>query len=113
MHKAGLIEAIKSRLSDKSITHDQVVEVVEAFFDVIIREVARNDRVTITGFGVFKRVDRAARTGRNPHTGSSVSIDEKVMPRFVPAKAFEDYVSDPGTLPDDRSVGKRRPAETD
>jgi DNA-binding protein HU-beta len=47
---------------------------VDAVFDAIQEAVAQGDRVAITGFGVFEKVERAARTGRNPQTGEPLSI---------------------------------------
>ena len=77
MNKADLVEALEERLGGKKAAADAL----EAIFDVIIREVARGGRVGITGFGTFERVDRAARTGRNPRTGDSVRIESTALPR--------------------------------
>ena len=59
---AELIDALESRLGSKKVASDAL----EAFLDVVIREVAKGGKVGITGFGTFERADRAARTGRNP-----------------------------------------------
>ena len=65
MNKADLVDRLEVRLGSKKAA----LEAVEAVVDVIIREVAAGNKVGITGFGTFERVDRAARTGRNPRTG--------------------------------------------
>jgi DNA-binding protein HU-beta len=66
---------------------------VEAVFDAIQEAVARGEKVAITGFGVFEKVDRAARTGRNPATGEPVEVKASSVPKFRPGSEFKDYVS--------------------
>jgi DNA-binding protein HU-beta len=66
---------------------------VEAVFDAIQEAVARGEKVAITGFGVFEKVDRAARTGRNPATGEPVEVKASSVPKFRPGSEFRAYVS--------------------
>ena len=108
MNKADLVEALEGRLGGKKAASDAL----EAIFDVIIREVARGGKVGITGFGTFERVDRAARTGRNPRTGDSVRIDSTAVPKFRPGTAFKMYVAEPATLPKGQPAAARAAAGT-
>ncbi len=108
MNKADLVDALESRLGGKKAASDAL----EASFDVIIREVARGGKVGITGFGTFERVDRAARTGRNPRTGDSVRIDSTAVPKFRPGTAFKMYVAEPATLPKGQPAAARAAAGT-
>lgn len=103
MNKADLIEVLAPRLGGRA----QAATAVEALVDVVLREVAAGGSVTITGFGVFERIDRAARTGRNPRTGEAVPIAATSTPRFRPATYFKDVVSDPSGLPTDGLAGVR------
>ena len=66
---------------------------LEAVFDVIIREVAKGNKVGITGFGTFEKVSRAARTGRNPRTGEPMSIKASAQPKFKAGKGLKDAVN--------------------
>jgi DNA-binding protein HU-beta len=66
---------------------------VEAVFDAIQEAVSRGEKVAITGFGVFEKVDRAARTGRNPATGEPVEVQASSVPKFRPGSEFKAYVS--------------------
>lgn len=108
MNKADLVEALEERLGGKKAASDAL----EAIFDVIIREVARGGKVGITGFGTFERVDRAARTGRNPRTGDSVRIESTAVPKFRPGTAFKMYVAEPTTLPKGVPAAARAAAGT-
>ena len=108
MNKADLVDALEGRLGGKKAASDAL----EAIFDVIIREVARGGKVGITGFGTFERVDRAARTGRNPRTGDSVRIESTAVPKFRPGTAFKMYVAEPATLPKGQPAAARAAAGT-
>lgn len=108
MNKADLIEALEGRLGGKKAAADAI----EAVFDIIIREVAAGGKVGITGFGTFERVDRAARTGRNPRTGQTVRIESTAVPKFRPGTAFKMYVAEPATLPKAGPAAARAAAGT-
>jgi integration host factor subunit beta len=63
-----------------------VENIVNAILDTIADALARGDRVELRGFGAFSVKRRDARTGRNPRTGESVPISEKVVPVFKTGK---------------------------
>ena len=89
MNKADLIEAVTKRIGDKRTAN----AAVEAFIDAVTRAVATGERVAITGFGVFEKVDRAARTARNPATGAMVQLKKTSVPKFRAGQGFKDVVS--------------------
>lgn len=63
-----------------------IENVVGAVLDTIGDALARGDRVELRGFGAFSVKRRDARNGRNPRTGESVSVCEKVIPVFKTGK---------------------------
>ncbi|MGH3779260.1 MAG: HU family DNA-binding protein [Pseudonocardiaceae bacterium] len=89
MNKAQLIDALAVRLGDKKMA----AAAVAALVDVVVRTVNDGDRVTITGFGVFEKRARAARTARNPRTGEAVTIQQTDVPAFRPGTVFREVVS--------------------
>src|SRR4051812_41922237 len=90
VNKAKLIDAIAERLgADKRAANNAV----EAVLDTITRAVATGEKVAITGFGVFEKQVRKARTGRNPQTGAVVKIKATSVPKFRPASTFKEVVS--------------------
>jgi DNA-binding protein HU-beta len=66
---------------------------VEAVIETIQEAVSRGEKVAISGFGVFERVERAARVGRNPATGAPVQVKASAVPKFRPGAEFKGIVS--------------------
>jgi integration host factor subunit beta len=63
-----------------------VENIVNAILDTIADALTRGDRVELRGFGAFSVKKREARTGRNPRTGETVAVGEKVIPVFKTGK---------------------------
>ena len=95
MNKTELIEVVSQRLGDRRAA----TEAVEAVVDAITRAVAKGEKVGITGFGVFEKVERAARTARNPTTGAAVKLKKTSVPKFRPGQGFKDIVSGAKKVP--------------
>ncbi len=89
MNKRDLIDAISGRLGDKKTA----TEAVNAVLDTIQSTVAKGDKVAITGFGVFEKTDRPARTARNPATGASIKVPKSSVPRFRAGADFKALVN--------------------
>jgi DNA-binding protein HU-beta len=70
-----------------------------AFLDSLagtaIAEVKKNGVFVLPGIGRLVRVDRKARTGRNPATGESIKIPAKKVVKFRVAKAAKDAIVPP------------------
>jgi len=95
VNKAQLIEALADRLGGKRAANDAV----DTVLDTIQRAVAKGERVAITGFGVFERIERPARLARNPATGEKVRVKKTTVPKFKPGQGFKDVVSGAKKLP--------------
>jgi len=64
----------------------QVREIVQAFLDECIAELAKGNRLEFRDFGVFETVPRAARKARNPKTGEVVVVAPKTVVDFKMGK---------------------------
>ncbi|MFE6623008.1 HU family DNA-binding protein [Streptomyces sp. NPDC008086] len=95
MNKAQLVEAI----ADKMGGRQQAADAVDHVLDAIVRAVVAGERVSVTGFGSFEKVDRPARYARNPQTGERVRVKKTSVPRFRAGQGFKDLVSGSKKLP--------------
>ena len=65
---------------------------IERLFSTVQETLKQNDKVQIPGFGSFEVRERAARTGRNPHTGETIEIAAAKVPAFKPEKGLKDAI---------------------
>ncbi|MFI9175199.1 HU family DNA-binding protein [Streptomyces lincolnensis] len=105
MNKAQLVEAI----ADKVGGRQQAADAVDAVLDAIVRATVAGDRVSVTGFGSFEKVDRPARYARNPQTGERVRVKKTSVPRFRAGQGFKDLVSGSKKLPKNDVAVKKAP----
>ena len=87
MTKAELIDAITAKLTMRK---KDVAPVVDEVFSQIQGALAKGDKCTFVGFGVFEVRERAAREGRNPQDPTKVVM----IPVFRPGKDLKDSVVD-------------------
>ncbi|MFH9490438.1 HU family DNA-binding protein [Streptomyces halstedii] len=104
MNKAQLVEAI----ADKVGGRQQAADAVDVVLDAIVRAVVAGDRVSVTGFGSFEKVDRPARYARNPQTGERVRVKKTSVPRFRAGQGFKDLVSGSKKLPKGGEVSVKK-----
>ena len=104
MNKADLIAELADRLDgDVQLATDAL----ENTLDIIVRQVAAGESITIMGFGIFEKRARAARVARNPHTGESIPVPPTYSPAFRPGQYFKAVVQGEDELPEGRLAAKR------
>lgn len=69
---------------------------LRAVSDTIAAETARTGRVAVSGFGIFEKMHRDARTVRNPKTGARKHAEAKDYVRFRVGSRFEALVTGSG-----------------
>ncbi|MCI0386501.1 HU family DNA-binding protein [Streptomyces sp. CNQ085] len=104
MNKAQLVEAIADKLGGRQ----QAADAVDVVLDAIVRAVVAGDRVSVTGFGSFEKVERPARYARNPQTGERVRVKKTSVPRFRAGQGFKDLVSGAKKLPKGGEVAVKK-----
>lgn len=105
MNKAQLVEAIADKLGGRQ----QAADAVDHVLDAIVRAVVAGERVSVTGFGSFEKVERPARYARNPQTGERVRVKKTSVPRFRAGQGFKDLVSGSKKLPRGEVAVKKAP----
>ena len=86
-------ELVQEAAKKAKCTQKEVAEILNVILEVVQKNVSKNKKVTLVGFGTFQSKKRAARTGRNPQTGEEIEIPEKTVPAFTPGKAFKERVN--------------------
>jgi DNA-binding protein HU-beta len=111
VNKAELIDALAVRLGDKK----SASSALDAVLAEIQAAVTKGDKVAITGFGVFEKRVRAARTARNPRTGESVKVKKTSVPAFRAGASFKDQVASgkvPKATPAKKAAAKKTTTAT-
>ncbi len=97
MNKTEMAEKLAQNCD---LSHAKAQEVIGEIFDtksgrgIIAVELDAGGKVQIPGFGSFGSKWRAARLGRNPATGETITIAGKKYPYFKAGKGLKDRVAD-------------------
>ena len=90
MNKKELVQAIAK---EADVTINNAYRCLDALTKAITKSLAKNENVTLVGFGTFQVKDRSAREGRNPKTGETVDIKASRVISFKAGKALKDAVN--------------------
>ena len=90
MNKKELVQTIAK---EADVTIDNADKCLDSLTKAITQSLAKNDNVTLIGFGTFKVSKRAARTGRNPQTGAELKIPARNAPSFKAGAALKAAVN--------------------
>lgn len=91
MIRSELVTSVAT--SNPHLTMRDVERIVATIFDEITMALAAGRRVELRGFGAFSTRAREARTGRNPRTGTAVTVDAKRVPYFKPGKELRERLN--------------------
>ena len=91
MNKTELIAAVaeKTDLSKKDAD-----AAVSAVLGAIADALKAGDKIQLVGFGTFEVRNRAAKQGRNPRTGETMTVPASKVPAFKAGKALKDAVAE-------------------
>ena len=112
MNKSQFIEALAVHFEGNK---KQAGNALDAVIDTITREVSKGEKVAITGFGAFEKVNRPARMVRNPATGERVRAKKTAVPKFRAGADLKAVVSGAKKLPKlstaKKTTAKKAPAK--
>jgi DNA-binding protein HU-beta len=89
-NKAELIEAIADAAD---LTKADAGRALDGFIAAVTGALKKGETVSLVGFGSFVVKERAARQGRNPQTGKTITIAAAKIPSFKAGKALKDAVN--------------------
>ena len=102
MNKSELVAAVSAHTG---VDARRVSTVLGGLEDVVAANVKKGEKVSITGFVSFDRVERKARTGRNPRTGETIKVKASKAPKVTAGATLKKIVK--GEVPAPRLVTRR------
>ena len=91
MNKTELVAAMAEQTN---LSKKDAEAALKAFIDVVSEELKKGEKVQLVGFGTFEVSERAAREGRNPQTGETMTLAACKAPKFKAGKALKDAVNE-------------------
>ncbi|MFB3925963.1 MAG: integration host factor subunit alpha [Syntrophales bacterium] len=79
MTKIDIIQNVYDKLG---LSKKDSVKIVESVFAIIKENLARGEKIKISGFGNFIVKEKKSRRGRNPQTGSEIEISPRKVLSF-------------------------------
>ncbi len=92
VNRSELVEAVAERLE---VRRQEAADAVEAVIETIKAEVAKGEKVAISGFGIFEQFQRSARTMKSPFDGRTIKVKAKPVPKFKAGAEFKAFVENP------------------
>ncbi len=103
MTKADLVDCVTAATG---LTKRDVAVVVDRFIEAVGKALADGNHIEIRGFGSFKVKSRRARIARNPRTGATVEVPEKVVPYFKVSKELKKLIEEADPVIQTRDSGE-------
>ena len=86
MTKAEMIDAVSTA---SGVSKADAERTLGAFFDFVVTETKKGEKIAWAGFGSFSTTQRAAREGRNPQTGEPVQIKASTAMKFTASSTLK------------------------
>ena len=70
------------------------LNIVDDFFEVMVSELIKTNKVKISSFGTFEIINKKERIGRNPKTKEEAKITSRKVVKFRPSTIFKKKIND-------------------
>jgi integration host factor subunit alpha len=87
---------ISVKIHELGFTKKTAVDTVESLLEIIKQTLANGDDVLVSGFGKFCVKNKKARRGRNPATGSDLTLRERKVVTFKCSGKLRDSINKKG-----------------
>lgn len=88
-------QLVRTLAENCEVNNKTARQMLDCLSSLAVSEVKKNGMFVLPGIGRLVRVERKARTGRNPATGESIKIPAKKVVKFRVAKAAKDAIVPP------------------
>ncbi|MBU1220403.1 integration host factor subunit alpha [Myxococcota bacterium] len=92
MTKADIIDKVYESVS--GLSKKEATDIVDSIFGAIKDTLKKGESIKISGFGNFIIRSKNARPGRNPKTGSNITISERHVLTFRPSQIMKKALND-------------------
>lgn len=92
MTKADIVEIVFEKVG---FSKKDVGMVIEEIFESIKNTLEKGEKVKISGFGNFTIRQKRARRGRNPQTGTEITIDQRRVMTFKASQLLKKAINQP------------------
>ena len=69
------------------------LKIIDDFFESIISEIIRSNKIKISSFGTFSTLNKKERIGRNPKTGVEKKIYSRKVVKFKPSLSLKKKIN--------------------
>lgn len=90
MTKADIVEIVFEKVG---FSKKDVASVIEEIFETIKGTLEKGEKVKISGFGNFNIRQKRARRGRNPQTGTEITIDQRRVMTFKASQLLKKSIN--------------------
>jgi len=87
------MELVRELAKKSKLTHSVAKSILNNLLDIIERNLKKEKRLQIIGFGSFYTKKKPARTAINPNTRKPIQVPEKKLVKFAPGKALREAVN--------------------
>ena len=87
------VELVAAMADKAGLAKKDAEKALKAFTDVVAEELKKGEKIQLVGFGTFEVSQRAAREGRNPRSGETMTIAACKAPKFKAGKALKDAIN--------------------
>lgn len=92
--------AANKALAREGLSQQQIQSVLQLALDGIIDALGENKHIEFRDFGVFEKVERKGRIGRNPNKPENeVQIPNRQVIKFKPGKRMREMLDNPPPTP--------------
>jgi len=89
--KADLVDTLYDNLP---LDKQKATQIIEDWIELLKDGLSRDEKVMLSGFGVFEVKGKHARPGRNPQTGERITLSARRVVKFKPSQLLRKDLND-------------------
>jgi len=91
VRKLDIVNGVRQHVG--GLSKKEAGMLIDTLLDTMRDALAAGESVKVSGFGTFVLRSKRQRKGRNPHTGSALTIAQRVVLTFKPSHVLRDLIN--------------------